>query len=406
MKYLPILFFIFLSLKLSAQEKNFETITIKSSAFSDERLNDRKIKVKLPDNYELYPARFYKVVYLFDAHSEAFFNLLTATQDYMSTHSSTFTSPVIFVGIENKYRQYEFLPKNNSDQPYKDYWDKVKLGGADELITHLTEEVFPAINNKYRTNGFNIGVGHSLGGSFLTYCLYENPDLFEAIITASPNLYYDEEQIIKSFSNNIKPQDMSGKILYMGYGKGDKLEDRFYDSSSKFENFLRKTNIDNFIYKVEELNNNDHGLIPIEVIFKGLDFINRQLTVNEKDENFYSSKNNNLVDTIKEFYKEQSNVLGITLPSIEDVKHLANNSYNMGMDKESLEIIDWAVKLYPNSWTILYTKARLHENQKQQENAKSTLNRVLYILEGQIEDFNTDDYQKITKMIKKRLSNI
>ncbi len=406
MKYLTILFFIFLSSKLSAQVKTFETVEIKSKAFSDDRLNDRKIKVKLPDDYELYPARFYKVVYLFDAQSEAFFNLLTATQHYISTHSSTFTSPVIFVGIENKYRQYEFLPKNNTNQPYKDYWDKVKLGGADELIDHLTQEVFPAINNKYRTNGFNIGIGHSLGGSFVTYCMYKNPDIFKAIISASPNLYYDEEQIIESFSKNIKPENLSGKILYMGYGKGDKLEDRFYASSTKFQNVLNNNNNETFIYKVEELNNNDHGLAPIEVIFKGLDFINRQLTVDEKDENFYSFQNNNLVDTIKEFYKEQSNVLGITLPSIEDVKHLANNSYNMGMDKESLEIIDWAVKLYPNSWTVLYTKARLHEKLNQKENTKSTLNRVLHILEGQKEDFKADDYLKITEMIKKRLSNI
>lgn len=73
---------------------------------------------------------------------------------------------------------------------------KVKLGGADTLITHLKEEVLPEINKRYSTNNYNIAIGHSLGTTFAIYSLIHAPEIFQAVIAISPNLYYDHEQIL------------------------------------------------------------------------------------------------------------------------------------------------------------------------------------------------------------------
>ena len=69
---------------------------------------------------------------------------------------------LIGIGINNKKRQYELTPA-----PVNDDWKVPSLGGAKFLEDHLMNEVIPFLEEKYHAEKLRIGLGHSLGGTFV-----------------------------------------------------------------------------------------------------------------------------------------------------------------------------------------------------------------------------------------------
>ena len=47
-------------------------------------------------------------------------------------------------------------------------------------MQYIEHELIPNIDNRYKTNGFNILAGHSLGGLFTLHAMQAKPDLFDA----------------------------------------------------------------------------------------------------------------------------------------------------------------------------------------------------------------------------------
>jgi predicted alpha/beta superfamily hydrolase len=185
---------IFFSNAALAQHQQVDTLNISSKIFNA----TRKIKVALPEEYFDKPDNNYVVVYLFDSQSEDFFNFYRTTISYLSKQG--YIKPAILVGIASENRQYEFTPAAQTTAGVK-YFQK--SGGAAMLAEHLQKEVVPAIAAKYRTINYNIGLGHSLGATFVTYCLLNNPQLFNAVIAVSPNYQYDNLQMVNKFDSLI-----------------------------------------------------------------------------------------------------------------------------------------------------------------------------------------------------------
>ena len=95
----------------------------------------------------------------------------------------------------------------------------------------MTKELIPYIDNHYQVNLTNRAlIGHSLGGTFTTYCLFEyNPsgsNLFSRFLSLSGNYYTDTfdalsaesvmfERITNSTSSNF---DIS---VYLAVGEND-----------------------------------------------------------------------------------------------------------------------------------------------------------------------------------------
>ena len=64
----------------------------------------------------------------------------------------------------------------------------------------LEKEIIPFIKSRYNTGLRNILVGHSLGGTFVTYALLSNPGLFQCILSVSPNYMYSRKMMIDKLS--------------------------------------------------------------------------------------------------------------------------------------------------------------------------------------------------------------
>jgi predicted alpha/beta superfamily hydrolase len=100
-------------------------------------------------------------------------------------------------------------------------WVK-QAGGADNFLKFVKNELFPVINQNYKTNQDSIAImGLSLGGMLGTYILFTQPELFKGYIIIAPSLGWNNNSILKmedDYSGNHKELN---KLVYMAYGSLD-----------------------------------------------------------------------------------------------------------------------------------------------------------------------------------------
>jgi predicted alpha/beta superfamily hydrolase len=302
---------LFALLTIAVNAQTVDTLTIQSKVFNE----TRKIKVLLPKGYGQYSPdhpnkdREYMVAYLFDSQSESFFNFYKATINYLTEMGGQYVylHPLIVVGISSPNRQYEFTPKAQTAEGLKSF---AKSGGADLLATHLQEEVMPLINSKYHVTAYNIGIGHSLGATFVSYSMLKFPQLFNAGIAISPNFHYDQEQIVHKFDSLANATTLNHKFLYIAHGYRDATEERFRPSTEKVGSLLTKKNVPGLKWQVKAMDNDNHGLTGMEGIFKGLVAFNKEFTLSDSQiADFMNDKSKSFIDQFKEYYSTASNGL-------------------------------------------------------------------------------------------------
>ena len=72
---------------------------------------------------------------------------------------------------------------------------RLPQGGGPAFVRVLREEIIPFIDARYRTTPDRGIIGHSLGGLFAFYALFEAPDLFQRYGALSPALHWDREML-------------------------------------------------------------------------------------------------------------------------------------------------------------------------------------------------------------------
>jgi predicted alpha/beta superfamily hydrolase len=201
MKHLTILL-AFIS--VSAFGQKIETLKINSTVLDQERT----LWIYTPWQYEEYPEKNLEIIYVFDAQVREYFDLVHSTIQFLGGQEFAF----IVVGIEspfieekNQSRNTDFLPKAIDKETIKKY-DKFS-GGADKFLSFVKSEVVPFIDKKYKTLPLRVAVGHSNGGTFISYSLLNEPDLFDAYIAISPNYGYDKGQMAKRFEE-LNPENI------------------------------------------------------------------------------------------------------------------------------------------------------------------------------------------------------
>lgn len=106
--------------------------------------------------------------------------------------------PLIVVAIEQKDRFREFSPTRSLiDLNGKPSVRMETTGDAPIFFEFLRQEVIPFVESRYRTAPFRILAGHSFGGLFTTYVLFEHPEAFQACVASCPSVWFDDRAILK-----------------------------------------------------------------------------------------------------------------------------------------------------------------------------------------------------------------
>lgn len=172
-----------------------ERFSIASKVLNEERT----YLVSKPSNFN--PDESYPLIILLDGLTHL--RYVAGTLDNFQANGRMPAS--LTVAIENTDRARDLTPPSSSSNS----------GEADKFLAFIENELLPDLENKYALKPYRMLIGHSAGGTFTLYTLLTKPELFNAYISISPPLYWDEEALIKSAelaSKTIK--NMSIDFIY------------------------------------------------------------------------------------------------------------------------------------------------------------------------------------------------
>jgi predicted alpha/beta superfamily hydrolase len=165
--------------------------------------------VGLPASYAHQPEREYPVVYLLDGYWD--FNLVNTLMGGLIY--DRVAPELIVVGLSyggnnpsyDRLRGDDYTPTHchpsHSQEPFG--------GGGSRFLEFLEASVLPTIEAQYRVDPMQrVLSGHSLGGLFTLYALFERPDLFRSFLALSPAVGWDERWLFER-EKQFRQDDLS-----------------------------------------------------------------------------------------------------------------------------------------------------------------------------------------------------
>lgn len=131
-------------------------------------------------------------------------------------------------------------PPVKSYPPYFEGGPPVRIGGTGELLDFVETQLLPRLGEMVRLDQTRRSLfGHSFGGLFALYALFERPGLFANWIAASPTIYWEGSEIL---NNEARRQRLAGNAVFLhlsaGEYEGDELAPFQYrneDAASRLE---------------------------------------------------------------------------------------------------------------------------------------------------------------------------
>jgi len=197
------------------------------------------------------------VLYVLDGG--AHFLYTTGIVNYLS--GQRIIPPMLVVAIKNINRNKDFTPIAVDAIP--------ESGGAEKFHAFIEKELIPFIEKKYYTSDYRVLIGHSLGGTFATYSLLMNPNVFDSYISISPYLQCADNLLVKKTNEHLKSVYESNKFLYMTLGD----EPDYIPTHQKFLGILKEKSPKNLDYKYVVMDEENHGTTPLLSIYHGLENI-------------------------------------------------------------------------------------------------------------------------------------
>lgn len=324
--WLNIVFYAF-AINLFAQ-KSPVIIGERTCVFSKILNEERALLIYLPPQYFTTKASF-PVMYLLDG--EEHFHHATGVIEFLSRQNKI--PPMIVVAIPNTQRTRDLTPKTESD-------DEVSEGGsADRFADFFANELIPYVDSTYRTQPFRLLIGHSFGGLFAFHTMFNRPELFNAFISISASLWWDNRGEIRKAENFFKDRKSFLKILYFTIGnEGDDM----VKSNEAMSKILKSTPKD-FYWKFTILEKESHGSIVHRSIYDGLEWMYRNWRL---PENFESMS----MPDIEAYYKKMKAKFGYEYTTLEAMTNAVGYAL-MGKGKiaQAVEVLKYNTIQFPDS---------------------------------------------------------
>lgn len=304
---------------------------------SKELKSDRKIWVNTPEYYELRKDSF-QLIFLLDGNNQSLFDYTVASKRFLegnSTDLSDFKAPQsIIVGIQQ------------GEDRWNDFADSIESA---KFLSFLENEVIPFVIANYRTVNYKILIGHSLGGRFAINILLTRPDLFNAVIAASPAFPKELIQgIMRQFDSFFTSKFPFDKALYFSttYLKGDGTEETFREFSETLNKYLGNKNEKNFRFKFNSSSTLGHGKSPYFSIPEGLHFIYSPSLWQMETDSLFNGHSGSF-SVVKNYVQRIKNRLGIPVSIHPFASIIATELIESKRFKEAVEILKAEVNQQP-----------------------------------------------------------
>ena len=150
--------------------------------------------------------------------------------------------------------------------------DAIPQGGGSEAFSKfLTEELRPAIDSAYRTNGWNMLIGHSYAGLFTLNTFLRHTELFDTYLAVDPSLWWDQGRLVREAEALVAGRDFKGKSLYIGVAS-KKRTDRVDIHLDKVSYLLSEVlpQAENLRFFSKSFPDENHGTVAVPGIYDGI----------------------------------------------------------------------------------------------------------------------------------------
>ena len=186
-------------------------ITIGSSfkLKSDVLQSERELNVWLPASYGS-GDRTYSALFVIDGGMEQDFHHISGLAQ-LATINGSFQE-LIVVGIKTENRFMELTHKPTDPRYIR---TPATAGKSDIFLRHITDEVIPFVNKRYRVGERRAVIGESLAGLFVAEVFLKSPRTFTDYIAISPSLWWDDKRLAKNANQHLQAHDGKVRRLYL-----------------------------------------------------------------------------------------------------------------------------------------------------------------------------------------------
>lgn len=218
-----VLFFVLINYELVGQTNSSPSINQKQEIILKSKINGTTyhLNVSLPKHYSSKDTTHYPVLYMLDG------GLAFPIAHSVRTGLDMFgkLDDVIIIGIEYEWeesltpwftqRAKDYTPTKDvnfeNNQAYLEIFGLAKgslLSGEGSIFLNvIRKEIIPLIDKEFKTTSDRGISGHSFGGLFAGYCLFEATDLFNKFGINSPSFWWNNKEMFKvekTFSEHNK----------------------------------------------------------------------------------------------------------------------------------------------------------------------------------------------------------
>jgi predicted alpha/beta superfamily hydrolase len=317
-----------------AQPQGTDIVFGKSIPF-DSKILKRNVNVLVwvPQGYNQSTARYPA---LYDLNSFFSFTFDCGTIELLSR--TTDIPSMIVVGVPQLGNGY--VPT-----PFEERADT--LAGADLSMRFLKEELIPFVETNYRTNPLRILYGHSVGGLFTMYTMFNDPDLFAGYLAGSPWFQNNDQYWLKNIERFAKDKTLNEKYLYMTVGKGE--QQLTIDTFTGLEKWMKTQEFAGLSWKSAWVEG-DHGSMAGRTIYDGLPFIFSGWKVPDE---LLRNADMEAVDRHVKTVEAKWRSYGLDASSILPETQINAMGYNMiqrNMYDKAVEILLYNVERFPKSF--------------------------------------------------------
>jgi len=161
--------------------------------------------------------------------------------------------PYILVGIENTKRGRDLCGPTNIEY---DLSYIPNAGGANNFRNFIKNELFTAIDKKYRTATKKAIIGESLAGLFVVETFLLDNNMFDTYIAIDPSLWFNESYLVNNFENLSKDNYNNQKKLWFAGSDAVDISKHTKTLNNKLEQSDK-----NLIWKYSDEPNEQHNTI-------------------------------------------------------------------------------------------------------------------------------------------------
>lgn len=228
------------------------------SLYSPQMNEQRKVFVRLPQDYHLKPDKTYPVVYKLDGN----FRLQHWDNSLAVMSDAGLIDEAIVVAIPNMWlkgtRNRDLYPPYARVKPFS---QDPTLARGDRFLAFIGEQLIEFIDNNYRTSAERILAGHSAGGNFVIYTLLNRPELFNGYFAFSPALWLEDGVLVDKTAKMLQSGQAPKAFLYLSMGKEE--HPAMFPPWHKMHRLLEQYTTSPLVWQLDEIDFADHSLNPV-----------------------------------------------------------------------------------------------------------------------------------------------